>query len=129
MTDHTLLTGAGVAWEEDEPVPAKTALHLLDGVPVEIKRLFTDQAGALVAMESRSRRFPDGLAELIRNRDHGTCRTPWCDAPIRHSDHIIDWANGGPTSYGNGQGLCVACNHAKQATTAQARAAPPTLAA
>ena len=84
MTDQTLLSGAGVAWVEDEPVPAKTALHLLDGVPVEIKRLFTDQA---------------------------------------------DWANGGPTSYGNGQGLCVACNHAKQATTAQARAAPPTLAA
>lgn len=128
MTDQTLLTGAGVAWLEDEPVPAETALDLLDGVPVEVKRLFTDPAGALVAMESRSRYFPDGLADLIRIRDRGTCRTPWCDAPIRHTDHMVPHAHGGPTSYANGQGLCVACNQAKHAATAQPRAAP-TLAA
>ena len=65
-------------------------------------------------MDSRSRYFPAGLADLIRLRDR-TCRTPWCDAPIRHTDHIRPAAHGGPTTATNGQGLCQACNHAKQA--------------
>ena len=65
-------------------------------------------------MDSRSRYFPAGLADLIRLRDR-TCRTPWCEAPIRHTDHIRPAAHGGPTTATNGQGLCQACNHAKQA--------------
>uniref|UniRef100_UPI0030FB84E6 HNH endonuclease n=1 Tax=Nocardioides salarius TaxID=374513 RepID=UPI0030FB84E6 len=44
-----------------------------------------------------------------------SCRTPWCDAPIRHRDHVVPDHAGGPTSGGNGQGLCEACNQAKEA--------------
>ena len=33
---------------------------------------------------------PTGLRGLITTRDD-TCRTPYCDAPIRHADHIIPW--------------------------------------
>ena len=44
-----------------------------------------------------------------------TCRTPYCDAPIRHHDHAEDHATGGPTTATNGQGLCEHCNHTKQA--------------
>ncbi len=69
-------------------------------------------------MESASRYFPDGLADLIRLRDRH-CQTPWCDAPIREIDHITPWTNGGPTTYTNGQGLCTRCNHAKQAEQAR----------
>jgi len=87
--------------------------------------VFTDPAGWLVALESDSRTFPDGLADLIRLRD-ATCASAWCDAPIRHIDHIIDWAHGGPTSYDNGQGLCETCNHAKQAQAPPHRAPTPT---
>lgn len=43
----------------------------------------------------------------------GRCRTPWCDAPIRHGDHVTDAAEGGPTSLDNGQGLCERCNKTK----------------
>lgn len=43
------------------------------------------------------------------------CRTPYCGAPIRHADHVADAARGGATSLANGQGLCEACNHTKQA--------------
>ncbi|WP_229780300.1 HNH endonuclease [Arthrobacter sp. BL-252-APC-1A] len=82
---------------------------------VMLRRLYLDPvSGELAAMESRARAFPPGLARLIRTRDQ-TCRTPWCDAPIRHIDHIQSHAEGGPTTYTNGQGLCEACNHAKQA--------------
>jgi hypothetical protein len=72
------------------------------------------ETGALVAMESRARLFPLSLARLIQLRDQ-TCRTPWCEAPVREIDHVIPYAEGGPTTVGNGQGLCTACNHAKQA--------------
>ncbi|MEO7745083.1 MAG: HNH endonuclease signature motif containing protein, partial [Actinomycetota bacterium] len=52
--------------------------------------------------------------EFIRLRDR-TCRTPWCDAPVRHVDHVRAHADGGPTTAANAQGLCEACNHAKAA--------------
>jgi hypothetical protein len=44
-----------------------------------------------------------------------TCRTPGCDAPIRHLDHVRRAARGALTSAPNGQGLCEACNYAKEA--------------
>jgi hypothetical protein len=54
-------------------------------------------------MESRSRLFPKGLAEFINLRDD-TCRTPYCDAPIRHRDHAVPSHRDGPTSAVNGLG-------------------------
>ena len=63
-------------------------------------------------MESTRRVFDGNLRKMLILRD-GTCRTPWCDAPIRHGDHIKGAADGGPTSYANGQGLCERCNQTK----------------
>ncbi|MGO4122436.1 HNH endonuclease [Arthrobacter sp. YAF16] len=79
-----------------------------------LRRLYTAPAtGELVAMDSRARIFPPGLRRLIQARDD-TCRTPYCDAPIRHLDHIIPWHTGGTTTAANGAGLCEACNHTKE---------------
>ncbi len=80
-----------------------------------LRRLYANpDSGALVAMDSRSRLFPKGLAEFIELRDQ-RCRTPpYCDAPIRHHDHAIPHSRGGATSAENGQGLCEACNYAKE---------------
>ncbi|WP_332602693.1 HNH endonuclease [Arthrobacter sp. S2(2024)] len=79
-----------------------------------LRRLFTAPGtGELVAVDSRARFFPAGLRRFIQARDD-TCRTPYCDAPIRHFDHIIPWHDGGPTSLANGAGLCEACNHTKE---------------
>jgi hypothetical protein len=81
---------------------------------VWLRRLYTAPGtGELVAVDSRARLFPAGLRRFIQARDD-TCRTPYCDAPIRHFDHIIPWHDGGPTSLGNGAGLCEACNHTKE---------------
>ncbi|NUS37166.1 MAG: HNH endonuclease, partial [Pseudarthrobacter sp.] len=81
---------------------------------VFLRWLYTAPAtGELVAMDSKACLFPPGLKRFLQVRDD-TCRTPYCDAPIRHDDHITSWHHGGPTTVGNGQGLCEACNHTKE---------------
>lgn len=81
---------------------------------VELRRVYAHPgSGALTGLESKAGCFPAGLARWINTRDQ-MCRTPWCDAPIRHVDHIEPRENGGPTTADNGAGLCEACNHAKQ---------------
>ena len=122
LSDQTLVGGNDPAVVPGfGPVPADIARSLIAAaldtpeVRATLRRLYAHPgSGALVAMESRSRLFPKGLATLIRLRDH-SCRTPYCDAPIRHTDHITPATRGGPTSERNGQGTCEACNHNKQA--------------
>jgi hypothetical protein len=106
------------------PVPAAWARDALADAEVFVRRLFTDPAGRLVAMESRSRKAPDGLAEFITTRDGGICRTNGCDAPIRNIDHVERHADGGETSAENLQGLCERCNQAKEALGWRARPGP-----
>jgi hypothetical protein len=91
------------------------AEHAEHGVADWVRRLYqTPGTDDLVAMDSQGRRFEGKLAEFLRLRDR-RCRNLWCNAPIRHLDHAQDVAKGGRTSAANGQGLCEACNHAKQA--------------
>ncbi len=62
---------------------------------VWLKRLFTHpDNGALLAMDSRARLFPEGMKEFLRLRDQ-RCQTPYCDAPIREYDHLKSYAAGG----------------------------------
>ncbi|MBO0680474.1 DUF222 domain-containing protein [Mycolicibacterium sp. S2-37] len=80
-----------------------------------LRRLYARPVtGALVAMESKARRFPKGLTAFIATRDE-TCRTPYCDAPIRHTDHADPHRRGGKTSAVNGLGMCERCNYTKEA--------------
>ncbi len=74
-------------------------------------------------MDSTARIFPTRLAQFLRLRDQ-RCRTPWCDAPIRHADHVEAAQAGGPTTAVNGQGLCEACNYNKQAPGWHAKPRP-----
>ncbi|HEX9089375.1 MAG TPA: DUF222 domain-containing protein, partial [Arthrobacter sp.] len=79
-----------------------------------LRRLYTAPGtGELTAMDSRARLFPPGLRRYLTARD-ATCRTPYCDAPIRHFDHILPWHHNGTTTHNNGAGLCEACNHTKE---------------
>ena len=111
------------------PVPADVARHLIrlghqHGLAT-LRRLYTHpETGRLVAMESASTTFPAGLAELIGLRDQDRCRSAWCDAPVRDRDHVQSKAEGGEASFVNGQGLCEACNIAKEAPGWRARPRP-----
>ena len=122
LSDESLLAGGGspATVPGYGPIPAQVARHLIADAAADrssratLRRLYRHpRSGALVAMESRSRNFPSGLAKFIALRD-GTCRTPYCDAPIRHIDHAAPASRGGPTSADNGNGRCEACNYAKE---------------
>ena len=130
MTDQTLFN-AGTASDEPAhvegygPIPAEVARRLLLAADASaeawIRRLFTSpETGELAALDSKRRIFAGALRQLLIARDQ-TCRTPWCDAPIRHGDHVTAVAEGGTTEAGNGQGLCEACNYAKEAPGWRAR--------
>jgi hypothetical protein len=130
MTDRTLLAG------DTEPahllgygtVPAVWARDLVAAAAAHarawVKRLYTAPGtGQLLSLDSRARLAPPGLREVVELRDH-TCRTPWCGAPIRHTDHVVPHDADGPTAEANLQGLCERCNHAKQAPGWRARPTP-----
>jgi hypothetical protein len=106
------------------PVPSVLARELAADAAL-LRRLYANPGtGQLVAMESRARIFPPALARYLRFRDRDVCRSPWCDAPVAHLDHVRPVAEGGPTTAANGQGLCQGCNHAKQAPGWSARPLP-----
>jgi hypothetical protein len=122
ISDETLLGGDDVpaAVNGYGPMPAAVARQLVERAVTDkrsrctLRRLYRHpKTGQLVAMESRSRRFPSGLATFIGLRDQ-TCRTPYCDAPIRHHDHAQPHHRDGPTSAENGLGACEHCNYAKE---------------
>lgn len=120
ISDAALLAGGQepAAVHGYGPVPAAVARRLISdsvssGAKVLARRLYRGAHGALTAADSRRRLFPKGLAELIDLRDQ-TCRTPYCDAPIRHHDHAVSRAKSGPTAMANGLGLCERCNYVKE---------------
>ena len=127
MTDQTLLGGDQVPAHLDGygPVPAALARRLTrEADKAWIRRLFANPAGTdLVAIDTRRRLFDGPRRQLLVARDQ-VCRTPWCDAPIRHADHVTRAADGGETATSNGQGLCEACNHAKEAPGWRAQRIP-----
>jgi hypothetical protein len=103
------------------PIPTAVAAQWIRSAATDAKsratlrRLYASpKSGALVALESRSRLFPRGLADFIGLRDK-RCRTPYCDAPVRHRDHATPHRWGGPTSAANGLGTCEQCNYTKEA--------------
>ena len=103
MSDRTLfdgdnepafLTGYG-------PIPAALARRLVREASPSIKswirRLYTDPGDRAVDR----RRFQTPVFSLAARqfliaRDQ-TCRGPFCDAPIRHADHVVPHEQGGPT--------------------------------
>ncbi len=99
------------------PLPAAQARQFLRESKADawVRRLFArPDSGQLVAMESRRRRFAGQLRRFVVLRDQ-FCRMPWCDAPIRHADHIFPRRADGRTADDNGEGLCEACSYAKEA--------------
>ncbi len=111
------LTGHG-------PVPAWLGRRLVrEADRAWVRRLYTTPTGDLAGSESRRRLFRGRLRRLLVARDR-VCRTPWCDAPIKHLDHPVPVSRGGETTRHNAQGLCERCNYAKEAADWWVRADP-----
>ncbi len=125
MEVHVVMTAGALLGREPTPaqvegggvVPAGVARSWVRETDAEVwlRRLYAAPGtGSLVAMDSARRVFTGRLRRFVVLRDQ-TCRTPWCGAPIRHVDHVRRAADGGATAAANAQGLCEACNHAKEA--------------
>jgi hypothetical protein len=103
------------------PLPGELARHILANSQGRKwwRRLFTAPKGSTqgsgpIVGGDPSRRYFDGwLAKLIRLCDQ-TCRDPFCDAPIRHLDHIARHADGGLTTFTNGRGECERGNQVRE---------------
>ena len=91
MSDAALFGGADDDAHLDGfgPIPAELAREIVAGAceqgeEVWLHRLYTSPTtGELVAMDAHGRHFRGSLGRFVRLRDR-VCRTPWCDAPIRH---------------------------------------------
>ena len=118
MTDRTLadadnepahLVGHG-------PIPAPVARDLVkadEQTQVWVRRLYTDPTtGDLADTDATRRDFPQVARMFLTARDQ-LCRTPWCGAPIRHTDHAVAVSKGGVTDTINGNGRCERCNLTK----------------
>lgn len=67
----------------------------------------------IVGGDPHRRRFDGWLAEFIRLRDRH-CRDPFCDAPIRHLDHVRPFRDGGLTTAENGRAVCARGNYVRE---------------
>lgn len=131
MTDTALLglDETAARLEHLGPLPAGLARDLLrasDGdlgaaeeslhqATVWLRRLYADPVtGVLTDQDSRRRLFAGPLRRFLVARDQ-VCRTPWCNAPIRHVDHVLPFARGGETTEENADGMCERCNYDKEA--------------
>lgn len=118
MTPDSLLglSEEPAALRDGTPVPASTAREMAGraDAPTWLRRIFTDPlTGVVTGTDARRRRFTASEARVIDARDR-TCRIPGCDSPIGHHDHVVRYADGGPTSVVNAQGLCEGHNLAKE---------------
>jgi Domain of unknown function (DUF222) len=98
------------------PLPADLARDLLASSKGKLwwRRLYAAPVGGpLVGGDPHRRRFDGHLKKLIIWRDRH-CRDPFCDAPIRHIDHIQRYTDGGLTIYPNGRGACERGNYARE---------------
>jgi hypothetical protein len=98
------------------PIPAPLAKEILATSNGRRwwRRLFTAPHGGIVGGDSKRRLFDGTLTTLIGYRDGGRCREPFCDAPARHTDHIVAFRDGGPTTFTNGRAVCVRSNQVRE---------------
>jgi hypothetical protein len=98
------------------PVPADLARDFLSTGNGRLwwRRLYAAPVGGpLVGGDPHRRRFDGYLRKLIMWRDQH-CRDPFCDAPLRHIDHVQRHTDGGLTVYPNGRGECERGNYARE---------------
>ena len=98
------------------PLPADLARDIVATSKGRLwwRRLYAaPEGGPLAGGDPFRRRFDGLLRKLIMLRDRH-CRDPFCDAPIRHIDHIQRYSDNGLTIYPNGRGACERGNYLRE---------------
>lgn len=98
------------------PLPADIARDIVASSKGRLwwRRLYAAPVGGpIVGADPYRRRFDGFLRKLIMLRDRW-CRDPFCDAPIRHIDHIQRYSDAGLTIYLNGRGACERGNYVRE---------------
>jgi len=92
--------------------------HLHSVIQDASKRL--KESKQFMMKEHKSRTFPSSLRQAIFERDNFSCRLCGIhkDKAIEKGlhlevDHIVEWEDGGKTTYLNGQTVCSDCNKGK----------------
>ncbi len=86
-------------------LPAELVREMARSEHAWMRRLVCDPTdGRLLDMDTTRRRFTGSLRKFILYRD-GVSRRPYSDTPIHDVDHVVSYADGGPTSAANGHGL------------------------
>jgi hypothetical protein len=102
------------------PVPADITREILaTSAGKKFFRRLVTRDGIVIGGDRRRRTFDGVLETFIRARDGNRCTAPYCDALIRHIDHVQRWADGGRTEFANGDGLCEFHNHAREPLRAE----------
>ncbi len=96
------------------PIPGELARQLASGERSWLRRFFTRPDGhRLETVDPRRRRFPAGVARMVRAAD-ALCERPWCECRAREIDHTTPYARGGETTIDNAAGTCRADNLVKE---------------
>lgn len=115
---ETLVKDAPGFLEGYGTIPGHLARDLITACPDKdgpaVRRIFTAPGhDELIGMESSSRTYRGLLREFIKLRDQ-RCRTPFCESPVKHIDHITPAVDGGKTTASNAQADCEWCNYTKE---------------
>ncbi|QXC60834.1 HNH endonuclease [Aquihabitans sp. G128] len=140
VIDHTTFARETTRLTGTEPGPRRNPVDLdltIDGTPYRchtehghpveateavaaallgrIRRAVFGAEGVVIDVGRRARLFT-GAAQLAATIAHRHCYWPGCQTPVHHcqTDHLQPWAEGGPTSPGNGAPACGRHNRLKE---------------
>src|SRR5690625_6868139 len=92
--DALFAQGATPAWLAGHgPIPAAVVREWLADQDMQLflRRVFTaPQTQQVIGLESTARAFPSGLRKMALVRDRA-CLTPFCEAPIVDTEHIVPY--------------------------------------
>lgn len=129
MTPETLLgtSDRPARTADGTVVPAQTARDLAtrSDAPRWLRRIFTDPVTGLVTHADPRRRRLSAADQLVVDARDQTCRHPGCESQIADRDHVVRFADGGPTTRANTQGLCEGHNLVKEMPGWRARVIDP----
>jgi len=96
------------------PIDPDVVATLAAGPDTMLRRLVTDPIDDhLLTIDSKQRFFRGELRDLLFTA-HPRCSAPGCDRPSKQAEHVIRYADGGPTTAANGIGECQAHNLARE---------------